>query len=280
MFKNVIFITAMLIFFGCANIQVPENFSDFRIICAKSGEILEYEKFINKIAKNDIILIGELHKRPYHHFLEQKITLDLAKFKQISVVFEMASSNTQEIWDQAKQSKHSISANNLKNALKWDKKWDWRYYSIAVEPIFYSDVKMFAGNITKDEILVIYNGAMPLKGDKSVKQDVKNKIKEHIEDTHKIKDNEILDKMMQIQQYKDRRMADKLIQSLKFSDISVLIAGRFHTDRNLGIPLHLYDFDKNKKVVVVALGDENENLDDKNKNSCEYFIEFKEGIKW
>lgn len=268
------------LFSGCAlKINVPENFSDFRVMNAKTSKEIAYEKFIKEISSFDIVLLGESHKRAYHHFLEQKIVLDLAKFKPVSAVFEMGASDMQPIWDKAKQNRNLISEDDLKSAISWDKSWDWRYYGIVVTPIFYSDVNLVAGNLTKGEISTIYVGAMPLKGKISVEKAVKNRIKEHIKDTHKISDDEILDKMVQIQQYKDRRMADKLIQGSNQENIAVLIAGRFHTDKILGVPLHLFDFDKDKKVVVVAFGDQNEILNDEVNKRFDYLIEFTKGVK-
>ncbi|WP_195836315.1 ChaN family lipoprotein [Campylobacter portucalensis] len=278
-FTQVIFcLLFIVIFLGCSfnKLEVSDDFNDFRVINSNTKEILNYEEFINLLLENDIILLGESHKTPYHHFLEKKIILDLAKFKPINVVFEMGGADLQKDWDNATKNRDKISPNKLKKALNWDDSWDFKYYGDLVSSLFYGGVKFSAGNLSKDEINTIYSGAMPLYGIKSTTKDVKEKIKLHINRTHKI-DEKILEKMVEIQQFKDRRMADKLVNS---DILSVLVAGRFHVDKNFGAPLHIDDFNKNKKYAVVVFGDIDEIINEENSLMSDYFIEFKQGLKW
>ncbi|WP_304342597.1 ChaN family lipoprotein, partial [Campylobacter ureolyticus] len=82
---------------------------------------------------------------------------------------------------------------------------------------------------------------------------------------------ETISKMVEIQQFKDRRMADKLVHSSK---LAILIAGRNHTDKTIGVPLHIIDFNKSKKFSSVGLGYECEEVEIESKNEQDYLIKF------
>ena len=74
-------------------------------------------------------------------------------------------------------------------------------------------------------------------------------IKDVIAITHKVKDEQMLEKMTEIQQFKDRRMADILAHC---SGKAILLAGFFHTNKKIGVPLHLSDFATTKKISVIV----------------------------
>ena len=59
----------------------------------------------------------------------------------------------------------------------------------------------------------------------------------------------MLEKMTEIQQFKDRRMADILAHC---SGKAILLAGFFHTNKKIGVPLHLSDFATPKKISVIV----------------------------
>lgn len=268
------------LFVGCAlntdSVKIADNFDKFEIFDTETKQIISYNSFIQKLLTNDIVLLGEIHNTSKHHFLEKKIILDLVRHKDTDVVFEMGSADLQDAWDTAKNKKYEIKPNRLKSALNWDEKWNYKYYKDLVESVFYSNANLVAGNLSKEEIKTIYLGAMPLNGIKSTKTIVKSKIKNYITSSHNIEDDKLLDKMVQIQQYKDRRMADKLVNSKNFS---VLVAGRLHTDKDMGVPLHIDDFNKNKKYISVALGIKDEKPCDSIKRSADYLILFTKGEK-
>lgn len=267
-----------LIFSGCATKveQIPQDFESFKIYDSNSGKVINYQSFISSILQSDIVLLGEGHYMPYHVFLENKIIKDLMRYRKVDVVLEMGASDIQKVWDDAKMLKESTLPENVENVLKWDKSWKFSHYGYLVKNLFYSNANLLAGNLSKDEINQIYMGAMPLNGIKSTTNNVKEKIKNKILLAHKV-DDETVKKMVEIQQFKDRRMADKLVKS---KNLSILIAGRFHADKSFGVPLHIDDFDTNKRFVVIFFGYENEKFDNEMKYENDYFIEFNKGVKW
>lgn len=270
--KKISFLVFMLIVFsGCVQkqIQIPKEYNAFKIINLENNQTISYDKFINELLKNDIVMLGEVHTDRYHHFIQNKIILDLHKFRNLSVVFEMLESDKQSFINKAKQNSSNIK--DVKKAIKWGK-WDYNLYKNIVESVFYSDMEFMTGNISKDEINTIYEGAMPLNGVVSTTKDVKDKLFNIIKNYHSINDDEIIHKMVEIQQFKDRRMADRLVNS---TNLAILIAGRNHTDKTVGVPLHVIDFNKNKKFSSVGLGYDCEKNEPHTKKEQDYLILFK-----
>lgn len=274
---------------------------DFQIFNTHTKQLISFDDFIATISQYDIILLGEKHDEIKHHLAElaiinaiskhthqsniqelnntalqanlanQDSNLESTHTRNVNVVFEMFASNNQAILDNAKNRKNSIPQNQLKNALHWDNKWDYSLYKQIIESSFYADnINIIGGNLSRDEINTIYMGAQPLKGQFSTTKAVKDKIAQTIMIAHKMPNSSnnddsnkaLLDKLTEIQQYKDRRMADKLVNA---KSQAILIAGKHHTDKTMGVPLHIKDFKSNKKIVVVFLGDEGEG-----KEECDF----------
>ena len=248
-----------LLFSACSLIQ-DKAFAEkglknntFNIISSQSKQKLSFDEFIDLLSAYDIILLGEKHDEYTHHLAEYMIIKALSQKEHINVVFEMLSTDKQSKINKAKADKKNIKPRNLAKTIEWEKSWKWKDYQSIVELVFYEDIKMSAGNISRAEISTIYQGAQQLKGFISTKNEVKEMIKKIIVNNHKMdindtKNLDLLDKFVQIQQYKDRRMADILVQS---KEKAVLIAGRHHIDKRIGVPLHIQDFKSPKKVLAV-----------------------------
>ena len=253
-FKIFIFIVVVFGLSGCLA-PTPQDFEqkEFSVLNLNSNKELNFDEFMDEISKFDIILLGESHKDNASRFLESKISTDLAKNYSVTAVLEMFDDSKNEILQTAKSSKENIKSSDLRKAINWDKRWKWRDYEYMVQKLFYSDIVLTSGNLTDDEKRTIMAGAQDLKGEFSIKQEVKEKIKKEISKAHEI-DKETLEKFVQAQQYKDRRMADKLVHAK--TQKAILIAGAYHTNKEVGVPLHIKDFKTPKSVAVVYLYDE------------------------
>ena len=233
----------------------PQDFeqSEFVATNLKTQKELNFGEFIDEISKFDIILLGESHKDNASRFLESKIITQIAKNHSVTAVLEMIDDIRNEAMQKAKLDKENIEPKALQKAINWDKSWKWKDYGYMVEKLFYSPVQISSGNLTKDEKKTIMAGAQDLKGEFSTTPQVKEKIKKEISKAHEI-DDETLNKFVQAQQYKDRRMADKLVHTK--TQKAVLIAGAYHTNKEVGVPLHIKDFKTPKSVRVVYLYDD------------------------
>ncbi|ASM34399.1 chain X [Campylobacter sputorum subsp. bubulus] len=259
---------------GCAKkVEIlPSEFNDFKIVSLKNHEEITYDDFINRLLKYDIILLGEEHINTYHHIMQSKIIQDLSNNLNLDIALEMFSSSHQDILDEAKHNFENISKSMLKKSLMWDDKWQYSYYKTLMQTIFYlPNTNILGANLNKNEISTIYKGAMALMGNLSTKKEVKDKIGDFIKPTHDISDEDILNKLIKIQQYKDRRMADILVHS---KNKIVLIAGRYHVNKLSGVPLHIMDYKSKKNFVSVGLGFENETIKDIKNNEFDFMIFF------
>jgi len=244
-----------LVFVGCAGIEpAPKDFSKSQIFNAKNQEI-GFENLINEISEFDIVLIGEYHNKKAIGEAEAKIVRELNSRKKMAVAFEMISSDKQPNLAAAKGKTGSA----LKSAIDWDDKWKFAAYRPVLETAA-ANSQILGANLSSAEINQIYEGAYPVNGTISTTNDVKKRIRARIVESHELADDaenaQMLDTLVQIQQYKDRRMADVLVQNAP----SILIAGKFHTNKNVGVPLHIKEFKRNLRAVTLAIVDEDEQI--------------------
>lgn len=219
---------------------------DFKIIDNKSKKELNFEEFLAEIFKFDIILLGEEHDKLSHHLAQKEIIARLGEIGDLAVVFEQLSSDKQEQITAAQKNAANIDKKDIKAALGWE--WRENGYQQILESIFYTKTHIVAGNLSRAEIAQIYAGAEGIKGVISTEKSVRDKIAKIITAQHKM-DETRLYKMLEIQQFKDRRMADKLIHA---SSRAVLIAGSIHTDKSMGVPLHILDFQRAENAANLA----------------------------
>lgn len=256
---SILFISFMLS--ACAVLQksspLQEN-KDFYILDTHTQKKISFEDMILELLKADVILLGEKHDEVKHKISQVMIFNALegnlsSQNINFDVALEMLASTEQNHLDKAFKNKKTIKANELTNALNWDKVWKWKDYEQFVNVVFYSKSKILGANLSRSEITSIYNGAQPLKGYVSTTNEVKKQLFDIISLSHKLnpeENKELLDKLVEIQQFKDRRMADVLVHHV---NKVLLLAGSYHTSKKIEIPLHIQDFKSSKKIVVVNL---------------------------
>ncbi len=275
---RIIILSVMLLFFvSCSlvqNTQANNNTKGYDISNISVYDVglqkeIPFDKFISTLNTYDIVMLGEKHDEKKHHAMQNEILKRLSENRKVYLVLEMFGTNMQKTIDSAEKNKANIKPNSLQKEIGWDKKWDYSQYKDIMQTAFFSDnVKIKAGNISQDEIMTIYEGVMPIRGDLSTRQEVKDKIAKVISQTHHIDDKEMIDKLVEIQQYKDRRMADVLVNT---DDFCIFLAGFYHVSKDMGVPLHIKDYKSSKKVAVVGMSD---SLQDKQAKS-DFIILFK-----
>ncbi|TKX28668.1 chain X [Campylobacter sp. MIT 12-5580] len=257
--KNIFLLSFLaLVFMACSVSKVASARAEFKdenfiIYESLTQKQINFEAFMNELLKQDIILLGEKHDEVLHHLAEERLAKELLKHKKINIAMEMISTDKQSLIDKAKA--EGVSADKLQTAIDWDKRWNYEDYKDVVELGFY-EARLSGANLSKAEISTIHKGAMPLNGVLSTTKEVKNNIKKIIAYNHKVDLNDsaqsaMLDSFVEAQQYKDRRMADVLVHS---HEPALLVAGRYHVDKSIGVPLHIKDFKSKKKFAVVMLG--------------------------
>ena len=230
------------------------NANEFQIIALENNQSLSFDKFIGILSTFDIVLVGEKHDELAHHIMEERIYKALSAHEKLAVVLEMLSVDKQSKIDAAKE--QNVSKNELLSTLAWEKGWNESLYSPLVQSVFYSKDELLAGNISRGKIAEIFKDKLTLKGDKSVALNVREKIKKIIAANHRVdlKDenkSKMLDSFVWVQLFKDRQMAQVLETA---NTQALLFAGRYHTDKSIGVPLHFRDIGTKKSFTSVMLG--------------------------
>lgn len=66
------------------------------LIYNAKGKKVSYNRMLKKLAKNDIVLFGELHNNPISHWLQYEVTNDLSKTKKLILGAEMFEADNQQ----------------------------------------------------------------------------------------------------------------------------------------------------------------------------------------
>lgn len=264
----------ILLLTSCANVSTKSDRiykqkpKYAKIIDNQTTSNLSFNAFIERIAKYDIVLIGESHSTTNHLQAEYDIIHALKKHKKLSIVYEMLESSHQDSIDSALAKRDTISKAELPQKIKWKDEFSYQGYNVLLESLFYAGDSIVGGNINELEMYAIANGKVkPISGKYSTQKSVKDTLKAIIASFHS-KKGDWQDTFVNIQQWKDRIMAEALISH----DNAVFIGGMYHATKQLGIPLHIKDIDKSNKSVVVISLDDGENL---GINDADYTIYFK-----
>lgn len=233
---------------------------------SKTGRYLTLAEFTQAVQNVPLILVGEKHDDPVHHQAEVALFQGLQQTGKLqSVALEMLPSSEQPQIDHALQTlrQQRIDGAAVKQHLPWSQGWDWSQYRELLTALSQSQVRILGGNLDRNEIATLFQGAYPLNGNRSTTTPVKQKIAEAIAQHHQLPPSDShIQTMVSVQQFKDRRMAEALLKGGN----SLLIAGNFHVNKQVGIPLHLQDLGQNT-FVVISLA---KNLDEIDPQDADY----------
>lgn len=223
------------------------------IIDTKTGQTIAYADFVRQLAKADYIILGEYHDSiPQHHLASQLLSDLYAQRVQGSLLLEMLTVDQQPAINKAYNLPQTL--HSLPSALNWQRSWDWRLYGQIVALPFEFDYPLIATNLTKNEVKTLMQGAEPLKGYLSTRDEIKAILKARILKAHGFDDNvlssadnKVVDNMVAIQQFRDRRMAEKLLLSPK---PTLLLTGNYHAQKQIGVPIHLTDLHQSEPPLT------------------------------
>ncbi|WP_447745942.1 ChaN family lipoprotein [Pseudomonas nicosulfuronedens] len=219
----------------------------------RSGEQLTPAQLLERLATAPRVIIGEQHDNPDHHALELWLSRALAERRPGgSMLLEMLNPDQQGAVTAAQSAAaKGDTPSDLIGALRWQPGWDWSQYGPLVTWLVKQPMPLLAANLDRSEIMEIYRNKPELQGAASTAAPVREALLEDIRESHcgLLPDSQ-LPAMLAVQQQRDRRMAERLTAA---AEPSVLIAGGFHARRDLGVPLHLQDFDAAQGLQVVML---------------------------
>lgn len=261
MIRIVFFVSIFFLLTGCLSQPINEQqlSTYWQIIESKTQRPISFTMLLKRLSGYQYILIGEEHNVAAHHQIEQYLIQQLAKREPLSgVVFEMFEVEQQAAISATQSQAQQLSPAQIKTAIQW-RKWDWNLYKDLIVISLKSTTPVLAANLSEVEIQQLMAGAAPLNGSVSVTPLVRTQLGQLIQAQHKI-DTDVLNRMVDVQQFRDRRMAEKL-HYLPAS--GVLIAGNNHVRKDLGVPLHLQEFNPSnaQKTVTLMLKSSDENID-------------------
>ena len=224
---------------------------------------LEQQTFITEKAllaslqKAHYVLIGEKHDNEDHHRLELQLLESLLNKPHTHVVFEMLTDKQQ---NNIASLRPNDSKDQIHKKLAWnDKGWPWKDYAPLIQSSLLKGAMINAGNIDRATIMQIYtqknNDALfsqaRFQTIKNIPVSAKNQILNQVFESHcQLMAKAKLVPMMTIQLARDASMANAMLAS---EEPSILIAGSFHTQKNMGVPLHLRQVTKKvSKTILLA----------------------------
>jgi uncharacterized iron-regulated protein len=212
-------------------------------------------QLVERLAGAKQVLLGEQHDNPDQHALQLWLLRALSQQReQGSLLLEMLNPAQQERVSrlQAAPIAEQLSV-ELPAKLGWQSAWAWSQYGAIVRYAVAQPAPLLAANLDRDEIMRIYAQPPRLHGAASSAKKVQEALLVHIRQSHcGLLPETQLPAMLAVQQQRDRRMAEVLQAS---PEPALLIAGAYHVRRDLGVPLHLADLDKQSKPLVLMLAE-------------------------
>jgi uncharacterized iron-regulated protein len=217
--------------------QAPQGHDNPRlgqVLHTASGEWLEAQELIDRLAGVSHLAVGEKHDNPDHHALQLWLLKQLhARRPQGALVMEMIGPEQQDRVREL-QGGQLPADPQLTEQLSWSPGWDWGHYGALVRWGLGYPRKLLAANLSRDEMLAIYRQPRPLEavyGEEAQATLARVMAEAHCHELPQ----ERLPAMLAIQQARDQRMAQVLGQA---PVPAMLLAGAFHVRKDLGMPLH------------------------------------------
>lgn len=216
-----------------------------KIFSTTSRSQLSEQELLQHLSQSQYLLIGEKHDNPDHHQIQKRLLNKLLQRNETRIVFEMLDNKQNTALEQLKP---SDNLKQIKSKLNWsDSGWNWSDYGPLIQSAAQQQSEIRSGNIARPQLQEIYrNGpASIVKSDRfrsfsSVTQEVRDTIQQLVYESHcKTMPLEHMTPMVNIQIARDASMASAMTDKISDRQHSILIAGNFHSRKDLGVPLHL-----------------------------------------
>jgi uncharacterized iron-regulated protein len=209
-------------------------------------QTLTETQLLERLKQHPIVLMGEKHDNPDHHQLEQRIAAAYLTTPTDQMVMEMIAYPTYLGTKISNDSTTLFDEDQaLKSLLNWDAQgWPWGDYQAVIRAVSGQSI-IRGGNVDKTELKAMYQGGVPNTHRFASMSDIPDSVKTRITDQIFISHCEMMPKehlgpFVEMQLAKDASMASTLKEGAKLgAERQLLIAGSFHTDKEVGVPLHL-----------------------------------------
>ena len=201
--------------------------------CA-SGARTDTEQRLAALLPADAILLGEQHDAPDHQRVQREIVQALAARDQLAALaLEMAEQgvDTRDLPSDASEAQ-------VRNALQWNEAaWPWHAYGPAVMAAVRAGVPVLGANLPRAQMRARMTDAqldtlLPGPALKAQQQAIR------LGHCGMLPESQITP-MTRVQIARDLAMAQTLRAAAQPGRTVLLLAGRGHVDRSLGVPRHL-----------------------------------------
>jgi len=249
------------------------------ILYNSNGKKVSYRKMINKLAQNDIVLIGEYHNNPISHWMELEITKDCKEKRNLVLGAEMFEQDNQPALDLYLQGK--LSAKGLDSAARL-----WNNYPTDYAPLVNfakeNNIAFAATNIPRRYASMVSRGGfqvldtiaattklwmapLPINFDANLPgyKNMMDMMAGHGSVN-----------MLKAQAIKDATMAYFILKYFIPGSLFIHYNGSYHSDNHDGIVWHLMQSKPDLKIVTVTTVSQKDisKLLDENKNKADFII--------
>ncbi len=211
----------------------------------------------------DVLLLGEQHDAPEHQqWQRETVTQWATQARLAAVVLEMADAGNSTQGLPA-----SASESEVQKALAWnDAGWPWKNYGPAVMAAVQANVPVYGGNLPRAKMR---EAMQQPQWDTHLPQPGWQRQLDAIRDGHcgLLPDTQLAP-MARIQLAKDASMAQTAQQQVQVGKTVILIAGRGHVLRSIGVPSWLPP--GTRSVVAIGQAGDTAQAPDADRDSVHY----------
>lgn len=232
-----------------------------KIISMTTGQPLSYTQLLEQLQSHRFILLGEKHDNPEHHLRELQLLEGLQTGPNTRLVLEMLDESQAESIAQLSE---NSSKTEIQTQLHWNhRSWPWQDYGPLIKAALKNHNQLTAGNLSKAEILQIYQGEptdKPRLAPNKIPEAIRATIQQQIYESHcQAMPLTQMGPMTQIQISRDASMAYALSDNLGDRMQAILIAGSFHVRKDTGVPLHLQQWSTEAVASILLIETETNN---------------------
>ncbi len=272
--KILVFVSALL-FSATIFAQKGEAYKIFN----QKGKKVSYKKMLKKIAKADVVFIGEHHNNAIVHWLELQITKDAAKTRKLTLGAEMFEADNQQALNDYLAGK--ITKKGLDTLARL-----WPNYKTDYKPLvdFAKDkkIKFIATNVPRRNAKIVFRkgfkgletlsdkekswiAPLPIKYDKNLPGYVK---------MLEMMGGHGGENLPKAQAIKDATMGYFISKNLENGKLFIHYNGSYHSDNFEGILWYLKNSNPDLKVVTITTVEQDsvKNLENDNKNVANFHI--------
>ncbi|MQM39148.1 hypothetical protein KBTX_03170 [wastewater metagenome] len=250
---------------GCAATGVDDGGPQAgRIRDVAAGRFIDRPALMARLARADIVLLGEEHDNPHHHENQAAVIDALAaRGRHPAVVLEMLRADQQAAVDRARR-EHPGDVDALAGAVDWaDSGWPpWSMYRPVFAAAYRHDLPIVAGNLSRGQLDTLRSrGRAGLSAatrtrlglERPQPDDERASMTEAIREGHcGLLPEEMLPRMRGIQRARDGALARAALEAAGEAGMSVVIAGHGHVRTDHAIPRVIAARAPSRRVVAVA----------------------------